>query len=229
MSVSPLFTAAGLQYRVRHPVPDRPESIVILLHGVGADEYSLAPLGERIDPAALVVLPRGRLEFGAGQFGWFAVRFGQAGPQPDLVEAELSRKALIAFIAELQRLHGVSPSRTTVSGFSQGGIMSASVALTSPASIAGFAVLSGRILPELEPAVASRGQLADLRGLIVHGQHDSKLPVDWAHRAEQLLQRHGVHHQTLLYQAGHELSAAMQEDFLRWLAGIHTPAKGVES
>lgn len=37
-----------------------------------------------------------------------------------------------------------------------------------------------------------------------------------------------VHHEILLYQAGHELSAAMQEDFLQWLAGIHTPAPGVE-
>jgi phospholipase/carboxylesterase len=227
--MSDLRTLAGLHYRIREPAPRKPDSILILLHGVGADEHSLSALGEAVDPTTLVVLPRGRLQLGPGQFGWFAVRFGQAGPQPDLGEAELSRKALIAFIAELRRLHGVPPSQTTIAGFSQGGIMSASVALTSPGSVAAFAVLAGRILPELEPALASRGQLAHLRGLIVHGQLDAKLSVDWAHRAGQLLQRLGLRHDTLLYPAGHELSTAMQEDFLQWLAGIHTSTQGVES
>lgn len=226
MSPGPLLELAGLRCRVRPPVAGPPRSIVLLLHGVGADEHSLWPLGERMDPSALVVFPRGRVEFGAGQYGWFPVRFGADGPRIDSGEANASREALIAFIAELQRVHAVPPARTTVAGFSQGGILSASVALTSPGSVAGFAVLAGRILPEIEPALASRGQLSHLRGLVVHGHHDTKLPVDWAHRAGQLLQRLGIHHDLLLYPAGHELSAAMQEDFLQWLAGIHP--QGVE-
>lgn len=227
--MSDLRTVAGLLYRIHEPAPRRPDSILILLHGVGADEHSLSPLGAAVDPSTLVVLPRGRLELGTGQFGWFAVRFTPAGPLPDLGEAEVSRKSLITFIAELQRLHGVPPDRTTVAGFSQGGIMSASVALTSPESVAAFAVLAGRILPELEPALADRSRLAHLRGLIAHGQRDNKLSVDWAHRAARLLERLEVEHEALLYPAGHELCAAMQADFLQWLADIHIPAQGVES
>lgn len=214
-------TLAGLHYRIREPAPRTPESILILLHGVGADERSLASLGEAVDPSTLVVLPRGRLEFGRGQFGWFAVRFGAGGPEPDLVEAEASRTSLLVFIAELQRVHGVAPDRTTIAGFSQGGIMSASVALTAPESVAAFAVLAGRILPELEPVLASRSRLAHLRGLIAHGQHDNKLTVEWAHQAARQLELLGIHHDILLYPAGHELGEAMQADFLQWLAGIH--------
>ena len=65
--------------------------------------------------------------------------------------------------------------------------MSASVALTAPHQVAGFAVQSGRILPELEPRLASPNALAHLKAFIGHGELDSKLPVHWAHRSEQWL------------------------------------------
>ncbi|MET0290369.1 MAG: phospholipase, partial [Pseudoxanthomonas sp.] len=73
-----------------------------------------------------------------------------------------------------QRL-GIAPAKTLVAGFSQGGIMSASVALTSPGSVAGFGILSGRILPEFEPRIPQDIAMHDLHALILHGRHDSKL------------------------------------------------------
>ena len=215
LTIDPAF---ALAFRTLQPPPARPASLLVLLHGVGGNETNLAALGGAVDSDTLVVLPRGPITLGPDAFGWFQVAFTGSGPQIVASEADASRRTLIEFIGELQQAHGIVPAHTAVAGFSQGGILSASVALTAPECVAAFAVLAGRILPELEPQLAGAQRLSTLRGYIAHGLHDDKLPVEWAHRADALLTRLGVAHEAKLYPAGHALSTAMQADFLAWLA-----------
>ncbi|MEY5100835.1 MAG: hypothetical protein RJA36_3554 [Pseudomonadota bacterium] len=126
----------------------------------------------------------------------------------DAQQAEHSHQALVPLLAALQRQHGVAAQQTVVAGFSQGGIMSAGVALTSPESVAGFGLLSGRILPEeIAPLLASRERLGRLQGFVAHGELDSKLPVDWAQRAHAWLDEPGVDHALKLYPIDHSISA----------------------
>ena len=151
---------------------------------------------------------------------WFRVAFTANGPRIDAQEAEQSRLELIRFVAQVQEAYGIGPQKTVIAGFSQGGILSASVALTAPESVAGFGVLSGRILPELEPLLAEPARLAAMQAFIGHGELDSKLPVMWAQRSEVLLSQLGVAHSSLRYPIDHGISAEMQDDFLHWLAGV---------
>lgn len=218
MTMSTLMrdTSTGLAWRVAEPAPTTPTSLLVLLHGVGGNEAQLADLARTAGPDVLVVLPQGRLAFGPGQFGWFRVAFTPNGPQIVPEEAEASRLALIAWIGSLQRQHGIATSRTVVAGFSQGGIMSASVALTAPETVVGFGVLAGRILPELETVLAPTERLRTLHGFVGHGIHDSKLPVTWAERADAWLTQLGVPHVTHLYPVDHTLSADMRADFETW-------------
>ncbi|MCO5978224.1 alpha/beta hydrolase [Ideonella oryzae] len=207
---------SGLSLRLLQPAPVAPRRLLVLLHGVGGNEQSVAGLAAGVPEDTLVVLVRGPLALGPQQFAWFQVAFTAHGPRIVPEQAEQSRLALIALIAELQRAHGVTPAHTVVAGFSQGGIMSASVALSAPAAVAGFGLLSGRILPELEPHLAPLAALAGLQGFVGHGTCDSKLPVDWAHRAHQGLDALGVPHVLRLYPIDHGISAEMQADFLAW-------------
>jgi phospholipase/carboxylesterase len=215
----PLFEdhAFALAFRTLRPPPDHPTSLLVLLHGVGGDETNLASLAASAAPGTLVVMPRGPVVLGPGAFGWFRVAFTASGPAINAEEAESSRRLLVEFIGQLQLRHGIEGSHTVVAGFSQGGILSASVALSEPERVAGFGILAGRILPELEPRVASPSRLASLRGSVAHGDHDEKLPVDWAHRASAGLSRWGVSHVLNRYPAGHALTAVMQADFMAWL------------
>ena len=211
---------SGLSYRLLQPAPATPRHLLVLLHGVGGHEQSVAGLAQGVPDDTLVALVRGPLDLGPQQFAWFQVAFTGQGPRIVPEQAEHSRQALIALIAELQRAYGVAPAQTVVAGFSQGGIISASVALSAPASVAGFGLLSGRILPELEPHLAPREALAAVRGFVGHGQHDSKLPVDWAHRADAWLDALGVPHVLKLYPVDHGISAEMHGDFLAWLKAL---------
>jgi phospholipase/carboxylesterase len=65
--------------------------------------------------------------------------------------------------------YGIAPQNMVIAGFSQGGILSATLALSAPEQVASFGVLSGRILPELAPQLANKEYLASLRSFIGHG------------------------------------------------------------
>ena len=224
-AISPLVADPNfeLAFRWLSPEPERPRKLLVLLHGVGGNETNLAALGAGIGTETLVVLPRAGIELGSNAFAWFRVTFLKDGPSIVANEAEASRRTLIRFIGQLQRAYGIEASRTIIGGFSQGGILSASVALSSPETVAGFAVLAGRVLPELEPQIVERERLLALRGYIAHGRDDDKLPVDWAHRADDWLTRLGVEHEMRLYSAGHFLNEKMQTDFRNWLTNWSAP------
>ena len=224
---APLRTDLSLVYRM--PESDgRRQRLLVLCHGVGGNETNLLSLAADVSQDTAVALVRGPLTLGPGQYAWFQVTFGPDGPRPDLVEAERSRQQLAAFIAELQAQWGIDASQTVVAGFSQGGIISASVALTRPELVAGFGVLAGRILPELEPQLASGDALAHLGAFIGHGCDDTKLPVAWAQRADTWLTHLGIPHDMRLYPGGHGIPPQMADDFLRWqqsLSMVDAPAR----
>jgi phospholipase/carboxylesterase len=121
------------------------------------------------------------------------------------------------FIGQLPASHGVDPDRVWIAGFSQGGIMSASVALTAPDKVAGFGVLSGRILPEVLPQVQKGPSLARVQAFVSHGVHDQTLGIRFAHHAHQVLTGLEVPLTYTEYVAGHALDGAMIGDFQRWL------------
>jgi phospholipase/carboxylesterase len=210
-------THFNLMFLAKQPQPTNPKALLLLLHGVGGSETNLVDLAHTVDPNTLVVMPRGPITVGAGQYAWFRVNFTGAGPVIVETEAEQSRQTLIRFVGQLQQTYRIAPQKTVIAGFSQGGIMSASVALSAPQQVAGFAILSGRILPELKPHIADQAQLEKLRAFIGHGEYDSKLPVVWAQRSEQLLRDLGVPHLSRRYPIDHGISASMQADFLTWL------------
>lgn len=214
--LSDLHTDLSLTYRIAGKTPVIPRRLLVLSHGVGGNETNLVTLAERAADDTLVILPRAPLEIGANQFAWFRVSFGPQGPSPDLDAAEHSRQKLISFTTQLQEHYKISPSMTVAAGFSQGGITSASLGLTRPDLICGFGILSGRILPEIKPLLADHDALAHIGAFIGHGRDDTKLPVDWAYKADTWLTELSISHQTHFYTGDHGLPVAMQDDFLAW-------------
>lgn len=220
--ISELRTDLSFAFRSFSTAVDSPaKHLLVLLHGVGGNETNLAALGGTLK-GTQVILARGPLTLGPGQHAWFQVSFGPQGPRPDLAAAEQSRRLLSSFLSELQAEYGIASAQTVVAGFSQGGIMSASLGLTRPELVAGFAILAGRILPEIAPQVAQRSALTAVKAFIGHGRDDTKLSVDWADRADTWLTELGVSHEKRLYPGDHGISPEMQGDFLAWLGRLAT-------
>jgi phospholipase/carboxylesterase len=170
----------------------KPDYLVILSHGYGADGndlIALAPYWQQLLPGAAFVAPNApeRCEMSPIGYQWFGI----TGLDPDTLYQGVTRAAptLDAFIdRELERA-GLDESRLALVGFSQGTMMSLHVGLRrakAPAAILGF---SG--------ALAGPEQLAaEMRVkppvMMIHGDSDDMLPVTMMHNAVQALGQEGL-------------------------------------
>lgn len=157
--------------------PGSARSLVVFLHGLGADGddlISLAPLlGQRLTHAAFVS-PHAPFPCDMAPFGrqWFSLQ--ELDPAALLGGVRLAAPVLDAFLdAELER-HGLGDDRLALVGFSQGTMMALFVALrrTKPcAAVVGYsgALIGAEALPE---EIASRPSV-----LLVHGEADEIVPV----------------------------------------------------
>jgi phospholipase/carboxylesterase len=188
-----------------------PKGRLLLLHGVGSNEANLASMAASLPADLEILLLRGPLQVGPQGFAWYQVNFTSNGPSFNQEQAESSRQLLLRFIKALP------PLPTVIAGFSQGGIMSSSVGVTEPELVKGFALLSGRMLREIDPRIAAADRLKSVSAFIAHGLQDNVLPVDWAKEADAWLERIGVAHETHFYTMAHEIIAEELADFSAWL------------
>jgi phospholipase/carboxylesterase len=179
----------SLVHRVR-PGTEHPLGALVLLHGRGADEHDLYSLLDVLDPQRrlLGVTPRAPLGLPPGGAHWYVTR--QAGhPDPDTFRP--TYRLVSVWLDALAEETGIPPERTAIGGFSQGAVMSYALGLgpdrPRPAAIV---VLSGYI-PTVEGFEVDLGRpLPPIA--IGHGTYDDLIPVGFARRARDLLERAGA-------------------------------------
>lgn len=157
--------------------------LLLLLHGIGSNEQSMAVLARSFDPRLVVVAVRSPLQLGQNSFAWFHVTFTPAGPVINEPEARAAWTQLPQLIDEAADAFGADPDRVYLGGFSQGGIVSLATLLTAPEKVAGTIVMSGRLLPEVLPHVVAPERLTRKPLLLLHGTEDRTLPLSYAHHA----------------------------------------------
>jgi phospholipase/carboxylesterase len=208
----------SLVHLVRKPTmkEDRPP-LLLLLHGVGSNERDLFDLAPYLDQLFLILSLRAPNTIGRDSYAWFQINYTPQGSQFNAEQAEASRQKLITFIVEAIAAYGVDPRRVYLMGFSQGAIMSASIALTRPDLIAGAVLMSGRILPEIQSRIASPDLLKGLPILVVHGTLDQVLAIDNGRNSRDLLSALPVDLTYHEYAMGHTVSEESLADVTQWL------------
>lgn len=198
---------APLVHLVRRPLVEtaRPP-LLLFLHGVGSHEEDLFSLAEAFDPGFLVVSARAPLTLRPGSYAWFPVQFTPQGPVADAIHAEESRRLLVKFVDWSVSELGADTSRVFVAGFSQGAIMAASLALTEPEKVKAAALMSGRILPEILPLVASSERRRRTSFVVVHGTRDEVLPLSHGRASRETLRSLGIEPQYKEFVMGHTIS-----------------------
>ena len=159
--------------------PGRASSLVILVHGYGANGADLLGLADVLGPhmpGTAFVAPDAPERCVANPMGfqWFPIPWLD-GSAPEAAEASLRRSAadLDAFVSDRLSEEGVAAADAVLFGFSQGTMMSLQVAPRRAEPVAGVVGFSGRLLaPEsLGDEAVSRPPV-----LLVHGDMDDVVP-----------------------------------------------------
>lgn len=157
------------------------KSVVVFLHGYGADGADLLgladPLAEHMPDTAFVApdAPERCVTNPMG-FQWFPIPYID-GSSEEAAETSMSQSVsdLNAYLDNVLEDEGVTPRNMILLGFSQGTMMSLHVAPRRDVAFAGVVGFSGRLLaPEsLEDEVTVRPPI-----LLLHGDQDDLVPPE---------------------------------------------------
>jgi phospholipase/carboxylesterase len=191
--------------------------MIILLHGLGSNEKDLFGLADYLPDNFLIVSPRAPMTISEGSYKWFDLKFQNGKPVSDPEEAEKSRKVIIDFIDQLKKELQFNHNEVYLCGFSQGCIMSFSVALTAPEKIKGVIGLSGKILEEVKSMAVEKSRLEKLKILLVHGTEDQVLPLYNARESSEYLSSLGLKFDYKEFKMSHTINAETIQLINEWL------------
>ena len=212
----------SLVHLIREPAhkAEQPAPLLLLLHGVGSHEGDLMSLAPYLDERFFIASPRAPITLTPGSYAWYHVAFTSSGPVIDPAEAEAAQDAVIRFTAEATEAYGLDPNGIYLMGFSQGAILSLSLALTRPDLLAGVVAISGRTLPQSVPSGAPPPGMEGLPIFIAHGTEDAILPINYARDSRDIFSRLPVSLTYREYPMGHGISAGLLADASEWLAEV---------
>ena len=169
-------------------------SVVLFLHGYGADGADLLGLAQPMAPHLPDTVfiaadaPEPSMANPAG-FQWFPIPWIDGSSEAAASEGlNRSAKALNGFIDKVLAEEGIDADRLILFGFSQGTMMSLHVAPRRAEPVAGIVAFSGRLMfPE---RLASEA-LSKPPVMLIHGDADDVVPVDSMQAAGEALQAAG--------------------------------------
>lgn len=178
----------------RGPPRGQATSLVILVHGYGANGADLIgladPLGPHL-PGTAFLAPDAPEPCTANPMGfqWFPIPWidgsSEAASRAGMRAAAAD---LDAFVTQAMADEGVGPDRTALLGFSQGTMLSLHIAPRRAEPLAGVVAFSGRLL---DPAALAAEAVSKPPVLLIHGDMDEVVPPQSLPEAGNALQAAG--------------------------------------
>jgi phospholipase/carboxylesterase len=202
----------------------RPSSLIenapllIMCHGYGSDENDLFSFASELPEELYIISVRAPYPLQPYGNAWYAINFdADQGKWSDNEEAKTSRDTIANFIDEACAEYPVNAGNVTLLGFSQGTILSYSVALTYPKKVKQVIALSGYINEDIIPDNLSAANYSDLDFYCSHGSVDQVIPVDWARKASPFLNKLNIKHHYVEFPVGHGVAPQNFHEFKDWL------------
>jgi phospholipase/carboxylesterase len=189
------------------PAEDPNRTPLLLLHGTGADENDLLPLGRTLAPGAALLSPRGKvLEQGMPRF------FRRVGEGVfDVDDLNVRTQELAEFVTKARAAYKLA--KPIALGFSNGANIAWSLLFSDPDALAG-AVLMRAMLPFTPSAVP---RLDGKPVLLLSADPDPIISADQRDRLAKVLKDAGADLQYEVLPGGHRLTQQDLQIAANWL------------
>jgi len=209
----------SLEYQVREPkiLLDK-NPLLLLLHGYGSNDSDLFSFASELPDEYFVISARAPYDLQYGSYAWYAINFdADQNKFSDHDQAILSRDLVVKFIEELKVKFPIDSSNITLIGFSQGSILSYSIALSYPNIVQRVVALSGYLNLDINSNNYQNNDFSKLKIFASHGTVDQVIPVEWARKTDPILKSLGINSTYKEYPIGHGVSPQNFFDLKDWL------------
>lgn len=209
----------SLDYLIKRPaIVSEKTYLLILLHGFGSNEEDLFSFTNELPDEFIIVSARAPQTLGLNSFAWYSIDFSiPTGNYSNINEAIAAREKITGFIDEIQQKYSITPQKTFLLGFSQGAILSYSIALNYPEKVQKVIALSGYILEPLLPNNSDKKDYSKLNFFCSHGTVDQVIPFEKATKTTKLLNQLKIQHTFKKYPVGHGVTPMNFFDFKNWI------------
>ncbi|MCL6603917.1 MAG: dienelactone hydrolase family protein [Paenibacillus sp.] len=203
------------QYDVHLPVnleQGKKYPTIFTFHGKGSNERDMFGLVAPLAEDFIIIGVRGNLPLGAGYQYYDLKSLGN--PIREMFDQAV--KDIESFIHYATEKYPINPDKRYLLGFSQGAILSVTLALTMGEQLKGIIALNGYI-PDFVKTEYSLRSIKDVSVFASHGEYDSVFPVRIGHETAAYLKDYTEHLTFKLYPTDHGVSEVNQVDFLKWI------------
>lgn len=206
---------APMVYKLRKPKQSDPGKLypaLFLVHGRGSNERNMFDFVEGLEEEFYIFSVRGHIPQPPG-YSFFTFRvYGH----PDREGFDEGVSLITSFIEYASNSYPIDTGHLYLLGFSQGAVMSNTLALTLGDTIKGIVSLSGYI-PAFVKDEYDRKPIEGLSIFLSHGVEDSVLSYEWGKSAKDYFENSGAAVSFCSYPCGHTVSPQNQRDLKEWL------------
>lgn len=208
-----------MNYLIREPKIKKDKNpLLLLLHGYGSNEEDLFSFAQELPDDYYVISVQAPYSLEPYGYAWYAINFdADMNKFSDNEQAIQSRDLIVKFIDELTENFPIDKDDITLIGFSQGSILSYSVALSYPEKVRRVVALSGYLNEDILKENYQNNDFSKLNFFVSHGNSDQVIPVEWARKTPEFLDRIGVKNVYFEYPVGHGVAPKNFFDFRNWL------------
>ncbi len=205
-------------YRAAQNPSEKPPAI-IMLHGFGSDENDLFSFASELPSQYAIFSLKAPIKLQPYGNAWYNIYFDNSqGKFSDDEQAIESRELVSKCIDEIIEKYQVDKNNITLLGFSQGTILSFSVALSYPEKVKNVIGLSGYINEEILKSGYENNDFSNLNVYTSHGTVDQVIPVQWAQRTKPFLENLNIDCKYSEFPVGHGVAPQNFQELKEWLA-----------
>jgi phospholipase/carboxylesterase len=210
-----IYMDTPMIYDLRKPKqvdPNKTYPALFLIHGMGSNEKNMFPMVQGLEDDFYIFSIRGPISQPPG-YAFFTIE-GYGKPHREVFDQAVS--SLTNFIEYATKQYSLDQSNLYLLGFSQGAILSMSLAFILGNKIKGIVALSG-YLPKIVTEDYDLKPVDELSVFISHGEMDQILPYEWGVFAQEYFKQKNADVTFHSYQEGHSVSLQNQQDLKQWI------------